>query len=190
MRRRYVVTGFALVAVTALVGTAVAGIGGTGDGPAATKAAKGKRGPRGPAGPTGAQGPPGPPGAPGQSASNAAGFATNPVPDGDIGGTFTDLVTITGVSASTLLTGTGSVVMDSIGSSGELDVECRIEVDGVAAGAVVAQRMADEDPSEPIAVTGGRNVAAGTHNVSIACQRESAGGTLNFQAGNVTSAGF
>ncbi len=70
MRRREVLTGFALVAVVALVGTAIAGPGGD-RGPDGKAAAKGKRGPRGPAGPagpagaSGAQGAPGAPGAPG-----------------------------------------------------------------------------------------------------------------------------
>jgi hypothetical protein len=64
MRRRHVLTGFALVTVVALVGTAIAGPG-VDRGPGAKAAAKGKRGPRGPAGPAGPVGATGAPGAPG-----------------------------------------------------------------------------------------------------------------------------
>ena len=79
MRRRHVLTGFALVAAIALVGTAIAGpdLGGTGAKKAAKKGKKGPRGPAGPAGPAGQAGPAGPPGtsgAPGSPGVN--GFGT------------------------------------------------------------------------------------------------------------------
>src|SRR4051812_21940269 len=81
MRRRYVISRFALVAGAALISTAIAGSGGgTQDrGPSATskrtalaakkKRKRGKRGPQGPPGPQGAPGVPGLPGAAGNGAA-------------------------------------------------------------------------------------------------------------------------
>lgn len=94
MRRREVLTGFALVAVVALVGTAIAGPGGD-RGPGANAAAKGKRGPRGPAGPAGpagaagAQGAPGAPGAPGINGFGTVRYVEQNFPDDITAGFFT-----------------------------------------------------------------------------------------------------
>jgi collagen triple helix repeat protein len=91
MKRRYVITGLGLIAVLALVTTAVAGggIGTGGKGPSASSAAKkkakpipGPQGPAGPAGPTGPtgaqgnQGTPGSPGSPGSPGTNGTNGAT------------------------------------------------------------------------------------------------------------------
>jgi hypothetical protein len=89
-------TGFALVAVVALVGTAIAGPG-SGDPPGATTAAKKKKGQRGPAGPPGPQGAqgaqglqgpqgaPGTPGTPGTPGAPGTARAHVAVSDGSCG---------------------------------------------------------------------------------------------------------
>jgi hypothetical protein len=73
MKRRYVVTGLGLIAVLALVTTAIAG-GGIGSGAHAAKKAR-----RGPAGPAGPQGPQGNPGTNGTDGTNGTNGATNVV---------------------------------------------------------------------------------------------------------------
>jgi hypothetical protein len=81
MKRRYVVTGLGLIAVLALVTTAVAG-GGIGSG-ASTSKSKVRRGPPGPAGPQGQQGAQGSPGSPGAPGTPGAPGPSNAVIERD-----------------------------------------------------------------------------------------------------------
>jgi hypothetical protein len=188
MRRRYALAGFALVAVTALVGTAVAGIGGnTGDGPSAKSAAKkkGPRGPRGPAGPAGPAGTQGPPGPPGPFATSAA-FAADGN-DNEIGTTFENLVTgsIT-TSATSILIGTGSITVAADTGGGTVEVECGMAFDGSVEGVTVSQRVDEADGNEVVTVTYGDGpLPAGAHQVSIACRGDTAD-DASFLGGNVT----
>jgi hypothetical protein len=184
MRRRYVVAGFALVAVTALVGTAVAGIGGTDEGPEAKEAAKKKRGPRGPAGPAGPQGPPGPPGPPGPFATSAGRAAEGN--DNEIAATFENLVTanITTSATSTLI-GTGSITVAADSGADTVQVECGMAFDGSVEGVTVHEQVEEVDGSEAVTVTYGDELPAGAHQVSIACRGDTAD-DASFLEGNVT----
>ncbi len=187
MRRSYVVTGFALVAVIALVGTAVAGIGGPGEGPGAESAAKGKgkRGPRGPAGPAGPAGSQGPPGPPGPFATSAA-YAGD-ANDNEIALTFENLVTanIT-TSASSILIATGSITVAADATAGTVEVECGMAFDGSVEGATVSQRVVDGSGTEVVTVTYGDGpLPPGLHQVSIACRGDTAD-DASFLGGNVT----
>jgi hypothetical protein len=187
MRRRYVLTGFALVAVSALVGTAVAGIDGAGDGPGAKAAAKKKKGPRGPqgaAGPAGPAGPQGPPGPPGPFATSAA-FAAD-INDNEIAATFENLVTanIT-TSATSNLIGTGSITVAADAGGGTVEVECGMAFDGSVEGATLSQRVVDGEGTEVVTVTYGDGLPAGSHQVSIACRGDTAD-DASFLGGNVT----
>jgi hypothetical protein len=187
MRRRYVLTGFALVAVSALVGTAVAGIDGTGDGPgakAAAKKKKGPRGPQGPAGPAGPAGPQGPPGPPGPFATSAA-FAADGN-DNEIAATFENLVTanIT-TSATSNLIGTGSITVAADAGGGTVEVECGMAFDGSVEGVTLSQRVVDGEGTEVVTVTYGDGLPAGSHQVSIACRGDTAD-DASFLGGNVT----
>jgi hypothetical protein len=93
MQRRYVLIGLGLVAVVALVSTAIAASDDSSKGPSAQAAAKkkGKRGPPGPQGPAGPQGPQGPPGAQGpegpQGDQGIQGIQGNPGAPGANGAT-------------------------------------------------------------------------------------------------------
>jgi hypothetical protein len=93
MQRRYVLIGLGLVAVVALVSTAIAASDDSSKGPSAQAAAKkkGKRGPPGPQGPAGPQGPQGPPGAQGpegpQGDQGIQGIQGNPGTPGANGAT-------------------------------------------------------------------------------------------------------
>ena len=192
MRRSYVMTGFALVAVVALVGTAIAGPGG-GPGDAKVAAKKGKKGPRGPAGPQGPQGPQGQqgqqgpqgiqgvPGAPGPSTSS---FGTaNPEPDtADIGAAATNLVTTSVTTPAGKVIGHASLVL---GGTAGTDVECTIKVNGVDAGLIVKERISSA--FHTVSFTGGVAVAAGTHTVAASCRRSSGAGTIAFTQGNLTA---
>jgi hypothetical protein len=187
MRRRYVLTGFALVAVSALVGTAVAGIDGTGDGPGAKAAAKKKKGPRGPRGPAGQAGPAGlqgPPGPPGPFATSAA-FAADGN-DNEIAATFENLVTanIT-TSATSNLIGTGSITVAADAGGGTVEVECGMAFDGSVEGVTLSQRVVDGEGTEVVTVTYGDGLPAGSHQVSIACRGDTVD-DASFLGGNVT----
>jgi hypothetical protein len=176
-----------VVAVIALVGTAVAGIGGTGDGPDAEASAKKKRGPRGPAGPAGSPRQPGPPGPPGSSASfaNAAGFAADVNPQ-DIDDAFEPLVTASiETSAPSIVIGTGTVTVGA--NTGGVVLDCRIEIDGEQEGVPVNQTVTSSTGLETVAVSAGEDsVPSGVHDVSIAC-RGSVADAAFFQGGNVTT---
>src|SRR5262245_22888392 len=122
MKRRYVVTGLGLIAVLALVTTAIAGggIGSGGNGPSAKSAAKGKRGPAGPVGPAGPAGPAGGPGTPG-SPGAAGRSALTPLQPGEtefgaIGGDFDGATgsdwAVTGSYSIPLTTAIGNAFVD------------------------------------------------------------------------------
>ena len=189
MRRSHVMTGFALVAVVALVGTAIAGPGG-GPGDATVSAKKGKKGPRGPAGPQGQRGPQGPQGLQGaQGVQGAQGPSTssfgtaNPEPDtADIGATATNLVTTSVTTPAGNVIGHASLVL---GGTAGTDVECTIKVNGVDAGLIVKERISSA--FHTVSFTGGLAVAAGTHTVAASCRRSSGAGTIAFTQGNLTA---
>jgi hypothetical protein len=196
MRRRYVLTGFALVAVTALVGTAVAGIGGTtGDGPGAKSAAKGKRGPRGPAGPAGPAGPQGPPGQTGPAGPVSAGIGFgaegNPIADIGTGALDNDsqrlvFTNVPTSGPSSVVTGTASVTVSATALPAEID--CQIRIAGVLANGVSNTELLPVGDVTVVTFTGGRaGIGAGSHQVSAQCRQSAGTGVVAFTKGNITA---